>query len=64
VSAFRYNENFFGRVQKVRSQLQLFPMVAGKWMVKYRVTYPDGYEGAAPANAFIHALPWTIRGLK
>jgi hypothetical protein len=64
ISTFRYDEEFFGRVQRVRSQLQLFPMVAGKWMVKYRITYPDGFEGAGPANAFMHALPWTIRGLK
>lgn len=64
VSTFRYDEDFFGRVRKVRSQLILFPMVGGKWMVKYRVTYPEGYDGAAPASAFIHALPWTIRGLK
>src|ERR1017187_294249 len=64
VSTFRYDEDFFGRVQKVRSQLQLFPMVGGKWMVKYRITYPEGFDGAGPANAFIHALPWTIRGLK
>ena len=64
MSTFRYDENFFGRVQKVRSELILFPMVGGKWMVKYRVTYPDGIEGAAQTNAFIHALAWTIRGLK
>jgi hypothetical protein len=64
MSTFRYNEDFFGRVQRVRSQLILFPMVGGKWMVKYRVTYPEGYDGAAQASAFIHALPWTIRGLK
>ena len=64
VSTFRYDEDFFGRRQKVRSQLHLFPMVGGKWMVKYRVTYPDGVDGAGQANTFIHALPWTIRGLK
>jgi len=63
-STFRYDEDFFGRVQKVRSQLQLFPMVGGKWMVKYRITYPDAFDGAGPANAFVQALPWTIRGLK
>jgi len=63
-STYRYNEDFFGRVQKVRSQLHLFPMVGGKWMVKYRVTYPEAVDGAAQANAFIHALPWTIQGLK
>jgi hypothetical protein len=64
VSTFRYDEDFFGRVQKVRSQLHLFPMVGGKWMVKYRITWPDGFDGAGPATAFMHALPWTIRGLK
>jgi hypothetical protein len=63
-STFRYNEDFFGRVQKVHSELRLFPMVGGKWMVKYRVTYPEAVDGAAGADAFIHALPWTIRGLK
>ena len=64
VSTFSYNEDFFGHVQKVRSQLHLFPMVGGKWMVKYRITYAEGFDGVAPANAFIRALPWTIRGLK
>ena len=64
VATFRYNEEFFGRVEKVRSQLYLYPMVAKEWMVKYRVTYPDGVDGAAQLDAFMRALPWTIRGLK
>ncbi|HXJ00744.1 MAG TPA: hypothetical protein VNH44_05935 [Micropepsaceae bacterium] len=63
-STYRYDEDFFGSVQPVRSQLHVFPMVGGKWMVKYRITYPEGVDGAAQATAFIHALPWTIRGLK
>ena len=64
VATFRYNEEFFGRAAKVRSQLYLYPMVAKQWMVKYRVTYPDGLDGEAQVNAFMHALPWTIKGLK
>jgi hypothetical protein len=64
VATFRYNEEFFGRVAKVRSQLYLYPMVAREWIVKYRVTYPDGLEGESQVNAFMHALPWTIKGLK
>jgi hypothetical protein len=64
VATFRYNEEFFGRVVKVRSQLYLYPMVAKEWMVKYRVTYPDGVDGKSQVDAFLHALPWTIRGLK
>jgi len=64
VATFRYDEDFFGRVQPVRSQLYLFPLVGRSWMVKYRVTYPDGTDGASEADAFIHALRWTIRGLK
>lgn len=63
-ATFRYNEEFFGRVAKVRSQLYLYPMVAKEWMVKYRVTYPDGLDSQAQVDAFMHALPWTIRGLK
>jgi hypothetical protein len=64
VATFRYNEEFFGRVAKVRSQLYLYPMVARQWMVKYRVTYPDGVDSESQVNAFMAALPWTIRGLK
>ena len=64
VATFRYNEEFFGRVVKVRSQLYLYPMVAKEWMVKYRVTYPDGVDSESQVNAFMAALPWTIKGLK
>ncbi len=63
-ATFRYSEEFFGRVAKVHSQLYLYPMVAREWMVKYRVTYPDGLDSQAHADAFMQALPWTIRGLK
>ena len=55
---------FFGRILKVRSELYLYPMVARQWMVKYRVTYPDGLDGESQVNAFMQALPWTIRDLK
>jgi hypothetical protein len=64
VATFRYYEEFFGRVAKVRSQLFLYPMVARQWMVKYRVTYPDGLDSEPQVNAFMRALPWTIKGLK
>ena len=64
VATFRYNEEFFGRVAKVRSQLYLYPMVARQWMVKYRVTYPDGVDSESQVNAFMAALPWTIRGFE
>jgi hypothetical protein len=30
----------------------------------YRVTYPDGVDAESQVNAFMQALPWTIRGLK
>jgi hypothetical protein len=63
-ATFRYDEDFFGEVQPVRSQLILFPTVRGNWMVKYRITYPDAVDGASQATAFIHALPWTIRETK
>ena len=63
-ATFRYAEDFFGAVQPVRSQLFLFPNVRGKWMVKYRITYPESIDGASQAEAFIHALPWTIRESK
>ena len=64
MASFRFNEDFFGDVVKVRSQLYLFSMVGEKWMVKYRVTYPEANDGAAQANQFMRALPWTIRGMR
>src|SRR5258706_6175334 len=64
VATFRYNEEFFGRVAKVRSELHLYPMVAREWMVKYRVTYPDGLDSQSQMKAFMHSLSWTIKGLK
>lgn len=59
-ASFRYDEEAFGKVQRVDSKLYLFPMVAGRWMVKYRITAPAG-TGAEEAERFIRALPWTIR---
>jgi hypothetical protein len=38
-------------------------MVAGKWMVKFRITAPPG-NGEAEGERFVRALPWTIRGMK
>jgi hypothetical protein len=61
-AAFRYDEDAFGKVQRVDSKLYLFPMVAGKWMVKFRITAPEG-DGAEEAERFVHALPWTIHGM-
>jgi hypothetical protein len=59
---FRYDEDAFGKVQRVDSKLYLFPMVAGKWMVKFRITAPAG-NGEAEGERFVRALPWTIRGM-
>ena len=65
MASFRFREDFFGTVERVRSQLYLFSMVGGKWMIKYRVTFPETTsDGAAQANVFMHALPWTIRGMR
>jgi hypothetical protein len=60
---FRYNEDAFGKVQRVDSKLYLFPMVGGKWMVKFRISAPNG-NGEAEGERFVRALPWTIRGMK
>jgi hypothetical protein len=59
-ATYRYDEDAFGKVQPVSSKLYLFPMVAGKWMVKYRITAPEG-TGAEEGERFVRALPWTIR---
>ncbi len=61
-AAYRYDENAFGKRQRVDSKLYLFPMVAGKWMVKYRITAADA-NGYAQAEKFVRTLPWTIRGM-
>jgi hypothetical protein len=64
VAAFRYREEFFGRTQRVRSELYLFPMVGKNWMVKYRITYPDGLDASTQVDAFMRALAWTIHEAK
>jgi len=64
LAVFHYDEDFYGHDTPVESRLYLFPMVAGKWMVKYRVTFPQDTNGAADVDAFLHGLAWTIRGLK
>lgn len=61
-AAYRYDENAFGKRQRVDSKLYLFPMVAGKWMVKFRITAPDA-NGDAEAEKFVRTLPWTIHNL-
>ncbi|HEX5279686.1 MAG TPA: hypothetical protein VFW28_06380 [Micropepsaceae bacterium] len=61
-AAYRYDENAFGKRQRVDSKLYLFPMVAGKWMVKFRITAADA-NGTAQAEKFIRTLPWTIHNL-
>ena len=61
-AGFRYDEDYFGKVQPVDSKLYLFPMVAGKWMVKFRITAPMG-DGLQETERFLQALPWTIRGM-
>lgn len=62
-ASFRYDEDTFGKVQRVDSTLYLFPMVAGKWMVKFRITAPAG-SGGAEAEKFVRTLDWTIRGIR
>lgn len=61
-AAYRYNENAFGKVQQVDSKLYLFPMVGGKWMIKFRITAPTSL-GENEAERFVRALPWTIPNL-
>ena len=64
MAAFRYREEFFGKTQRVRSELHLFPLVGKSWMVKYRITYPEGLDAAAQVAGFMRALPWTIHEAK
>lgn len=47
-----------GQRPGLRATLRLYCPWASPWAVKYRVTGPDAALAAAPAEAFMTALPW------
>jgi hypothetical protein len=60
-SDFRFQTEFDGEVQEIRSEAHLYCYVGGDWQVKYRVSAPVAVETRAPVEAFIRNGPWPGR---
>jgi hypothetical protein len=55
------NSKFAGRENVLlRSDVDVFCYVGGKWTVEYRIDYPLDYEAAAEVADFMQHLIWTI----
>ena len=57
-AVFRFDANFAGKEQAVRSEVYLFTL--GPWFVKYRVSYPAAQadEAAKRIETFMNDLAW------
>ncbi len=62
LAVFAYTDNFGGQNLPLESRLYLFTYVADKWNVKYRFTFPAGFDADQSIDAFMKQLLWTIRG--
>ena len=60
-SVFSLRTNFDGRVQDIRSEARLYCYVGGDWLVKYRISSPQGMDVAADIERFIAIGPWPGR---
>ena len=55
---FAARTRFDGEEQDVRTQLDLYCFVGGKWMVKYRTTSHAAFDATAAIDTFIRTGPW------
>lgn len=61
-SVHRFQAEFFGRRQPVRSEARLYCYVGGRWLVKYRATANDGFaDPSVELERFIAQGPWPGR---
>jgi hypothetical protein len=60
-SVYRYAMNYDGQDQQVRSEIDLYCHVGGQWQVKYRATFPAGYDAKEDIETFIRTGPWPGR---
>jgi hypothetical protein len=55
------NRSFAGRENVLlRSDVDVFCYVGGKWTVEYRIDYPFDYDASAEIADFMQGLIWTI----
>lgn len=59
-ASYRFEAMFAGRRRPVRSELDIFCHVAGRWAFEYRFTFPDSPAAADLIETFMRDLPWTI----
>lgn len=60
-AVYRFVAPFNGAAQEVRSEVDLYCHVGGRWLVKYRATSNLGFDAAPAIEAFIRAGPWPGR---
>lgn len=57
-AVFDFEEEFWGKVQPLRSQADLFCYFAGKWLIAYRVSGPKAVDQPKEIAELLSALPW------
>jgi hypothetical protein len=60
-ATYTFLGTMFGDAQPLVSELHVFCYVAGQWVVKYRLTAPDGPDAGPMLARFMASLRWTIR---
>jgi hypothetical protein len=60
-ATYSYMGTMFGEARPLVSELHVFCHVAGAWVVKYRLTAPDGPDAGPLLARFMASLRWTIR---
>lgn len=60
MATFEFEQPFNGLPQQVRSHLCLFDHIGGRWMLKYRLTYPKSLELTKEIDTILLGLPWNV----
>lgn len=63
-AAFGFRTPFDGREQAVRSELHLYCFVDDRWLVKFRITGPQGIDAAEAIDELIRKGPWPGRSAR
>jgi hypothetical protein len=60
MAAFEYEDVFAHQRQAVAARVYLFCYVGGKWVVKYRFSYPKSFDATKEIEEFMRSLSWTV----
>jgi len=60
MAAFEYEDIFAHQRQPVAARVYLFCYVGGKWVVKYRFSYPKSFDASKDIEDFMRSLSWTL----